>query len=388
MSIKKSESKKRRHKVSLETRFWRKVEKTDFCWLWKGSRRAKSYGLISVNGKPTGAHRVAYELLVGPIPKGRVVRHYVCDNPCCVNPAHLKVGTIADNIQDKVDKGRCRNEKGQSVSQRFWNKVEKQENGCWQWIGVQDSGGYGRFIVNGKPTMAHRYSYEYHIGPIPEGLIVRHYVCDNRACVNPDHLKVGTKADNTRDLKNSGRMAKGAQLSNLTDVAVLKIRQFYRDGTPPKVLAEKFGLRPRSVTSILTGENWPHVAESDGGNILNAYGSDGWKQNIGNSQKGRKFTDEHRKKLSEARKGKVPWNKGVPMSDETKKKVSESKKGQRKGVAFSEEHRQAISKGRKGIVFSDEHLANMSKAQKGKKASEATKAKMSEAQKRRSQIKG
>ena len=73
---------------------------------------------------------MAYELLVGPISKGRVVRHYVCDNPCCVNPAHLKVGTIADNMQDKVDKGRCKNEKGLSVSQRFWSKVEKQTNVC------------------------------------------------------------------------------------------------------------------------------------------------------------------------------------------------------------------------------------------------------------------
>jgi hypothetical protein len=382
MSIKKSESKKRRHSVSLETRFWRKVEKTDFCWLWKGSRRAKSYGLISVNGKPTGAHRVAYELLVGPIPKGQVVRHYVCDNPNCVNPAHLKLGTRADNVRDRMVKGRGRNEKGLSVPERFWSKVQKQTDGCWFWAGVKDAGGYGRFFVGGKLISAHRYSYEYHVEPIPDGLVVRHYVCDNRACVNPDHLKVGTKADNTNDMKRSGRMARGVQLSNLTDVAVLKIRQFYRDGTPPKVLAEKFGLKTGAIAPILTGENWSHVAESDGGNILNEYGSDGWKQNIGNAQKGKTFSEETRRKMSEARKGKVPWNKGVPMTEETKKRVSVAKTGKHTGP-FSDEHRQAISNGKKGVKFTDEHRANISKAQKGRKVSEATKAKMRAAHKKR-----
>lgn len=373
--------KRGRPNVSLETRFWRKVEKTDYCWLWKGSRRAKSYGLISVNGKPTGAHRVAYALLVGPIPEGMVVRHYVCDNPCCVNPAHLKVGTIADNVQDKVDKGRGKNEKGLSVSQRFWSKVQKQADGCWQWIGVKTSGGYGKFAISGKQVLAHRYSYEYHIGPIPEGLIVRHYVCDNAACVNPDHLKIGTKAENTQDLKLSGRMAKGEDLSNLKEEDILEMRQLYRDGIPPKVLAERFGLKPGTIAPIMTGENWSHIAESDGGNIHNEYGSKEWKENVGKGQKGKKFSDETKRKMSEAHKGITTWNKGIPMSAEAKQKLSESKTGVPTGP-FSDEHRQAISNARKGMKFSDEHRANLSKAHRGKKASEETKAKMSASHKR------
>jgi hypothetical protein len=381
MSGKQSKS-RRSHSVSLETRFWRKVEKTDFCWLWKGSRRAKSYGLISVNGKPTGAHRVAYELLVGSIPDGMVVRHYVCDNPCCVNPEHLKLGTRADNARDRAEKGRGRNEKGKSVTKRFWNKIQILENDCWFWTGVKDSGGYGRFTVSGVPTMAHRYSYEYFIEPIPEGLIVRHYVCDNRACVNPEHLKVGTKADNSRDLVRKGRQAKGEDLSNLSENDVLNIRQLYRNGKPPKQIAELFSMRPGSVTSILTGENWPHIAESDGGNILNTYGSDQWKQNIGTAQKGKTFSEETRRKMSEAHLGKTPWNKGVPMTEETKKRVSEATKGTHTGP-FSDEHRQAISNARKGMKFSETHLANLSEAHKGKKHSEETKAKMRAAHKKR-----
>jgi hypothetical protein len=379
----KKQSKRRGgHSVSLENRFWKKVEKTDFCWLWKGSRRARSYGLISINGKPTGAHRVAYELLVGSIPEGQVVRHYVCDNPCCVNPAHLKLGTRADNARDRAEKGRSRNETGQPTKKRFWNKVQILENGCWFWKGVKDSGGYGRFTVNGVSTMAHRYSYEYFIEPIPEGLIVRHYVCDNRACVNPEHLKVGTKADNSRDLVRKGRQAKGEDLSNLSENDVLNIRQLYRNGKPPKQIAELFLIKPGSVVPILTGENWPHVAESDGGNILNTFGSDEWKQNIGNAQKGKTFSEETRRKMSEAKMGKEPWNKGIPMTEETRKTVSEATKGTHTGP-FSDSHRENISKARKGMTFSDEHRANLSKAHKGKKASEETKAKMRAAHKKR-----
>ena len=383
MGSKKSKSRRGKHSVPLETRFWRKVEKTDFCWLWKGSKRSQGYGVISVDGKPTGAHRVAYELLVGPIPKGHVVRHYVCDNPCCVNPAHLKTGTRADNVWDRIAKDRSRNENWQSSEIRFLSKIQKTADGCWFWNGTRSTGGYGTLFVNGKAMAAHRYSYEYHIGPIPKGLVVRHYVCDNAACVNPDHLKLGTKADNTKDLKRSGRMAKGEDLSNLTEVDVFQIRQLYRDGTPPKLIAEKFGIKTGTVSPILTGENWSHVAESDGGNIHNKFGSDEWKQNVGNAQKGKTFSDETKRKMSEAHKGKVPWNKGVPMSEETKQKVSEAKMGQGKGISLSKEHREAMSRGRKGIVFSDEHRANLSKAKKGVKASEETKAMMSESHKRR-----
>ena len=382
MSNKKSKSKNRRHSVSLEKRFWRKVEKTDYCWIWRGSKRSQGYGIISVNGKPTGAHRVAYELLVGPIPKGHIVRHYVCDNPCCVNPAHLKTGTRADNVRDRVLKGRGRNEKGLSTSTRFWNKIRRQADGCWIWVGVKNSGGYGRFTVNGKPTQAHRYSYEYHIGPIPEGLVVRHYVCNNTACVNPDHLKVGTKADNSNDMKRSGRVAKGEDLSNLKEEDILEIRQLYRNGQTPKQIAAQFGLKPGAIAPIMTGENWAHIAESDGGNIHNKHGSKEWRLNVGNAQKGKKFSDETKRKMSEAHKGITTWNKGIPMSAEAKQKLSESKTGVPTGP-FSDEHRQAISNARKGIVFSDEHRANLSKARKGKKLSEETKAKMREAQIRR-----
>ena len=77
----------------------------DQCWPWTGSRLSTGYGQISVAGKTTTAHRVAWEQANGPIPKGLVVCHR-CDNPPCCNPAHLFIGTPKDNTQDMIQKGR------------------------------------------------------------------------------------------------------------------------------------------------------------------------------------------------------------------------------------------------------------------------------------------
>lgn len=87
-------------------RFWSRVSKTDGCWLWTARTQAKrGYGLMWWNGKTTGAHRVSYEIHHGEIHSGSVVMH-TCDTPACVNPAHLVVGTHADNQYDKVRKQR------------------------------------------------------------------------------------------------------------------------------------------------------------------------------------------------------------------------------------------------------------------------------------------
>lgn len=95
---------------SVEDRFWAKVQKTDKCWLWTGFLSKKGYGSIGLGGRGTKrvfAHRFSYELHKGAIPDGLVVMHS-CDNPRCVNPDHLSVGTHKDNTQDMVVKGRAR----------------------------------------------------------------------------------------------------------------------------------------------------------------------------------------------------------------------------------------------------------------------------------------
>lgn len=82
------------------------------CWVWTGNRPSGLYGHFSVNLKSVKAHRWMYEHINGPIPEGLVVRHK-CDNPPCVKPSHLQVGTVADNVRDKFERGRGADRRGE-----------------------------------------------------------------------------------------------------------------------------------------------------------------------------------------------------------------------------------------------------------------------------------
>lgn len=89
-----------------EFRFWSKVEKTDTCWIWGGNKNQDGYGLFYPLSKKTAqAHRFSWSLINGPVPDGLYVCHK-CDNPSCVNPDHLFVGTQTDNMRDCKNKGR------------------------------------------------------------------------------------------------------------------------------------------------------------------------------------------------------------------------------------------------------------------------------------------
>lgn len=94
-------------RIPLLERFKRHVERGKSCWLWTGNRNQAGYGQLRLGrrGGTVSAHRLAWQLFRGPIPDGLIVCHH-CDNPSCVNPDHLFVGTHKDNAQDMIAKGR------------------------------------------------------------------------------------------------------------------------------------------------------------------------------------------------------------------------------------------------------------------------------------------
>lgn len=133
-----------------------------------------------------------------------------------------------------------------------------EETGCWEWSG-NTSGGYGRVRHNGRYIVAHRGSYIIHVGEIPDGLLVCHH-CDNRSCINPDHLFLGTHSENTQDMLNKGRGLTGEKSTSakLCEVDVLLIRDL-ESVKPQQVIADWFGVCQAHVSDIIRRKTWKHI---------------------------------------------------------------------------------------------------------------------------------
>jgi hypothetical protein len=99
-----------RPREDVQERFWSFVHKTNGCWNWTGSN-VRGYGKFMIEKKNLSAHRLSYEFHIGKIPSGHLVCHK-CDNPSCVNPDHLFLGTWKSNVDDMIQKGRRRDSKG------------------------------------------------------------------------------------------------------------------------------------------------------------------------------------------------------------------------------------------------------------------------------------
>jgi len=153
--------------------------------------------------------------------------------------------------------------------ERYANKIEfGAPSGCWLWAGWNNGRGYGRIEVKGKYRKAHREAYEaIHGEGSANGWQVRHK-CDTPECVNPDHLEIGTNADNVRDRQKRGRgfvpRFKGERCWNakLTAEDIMAIRKNYVFRHPEfggAALARRFGVDQTLVSAIVRKKAWRHI---------------------------------------------------------------------------------------------------------------------------------
>lgn len=186
-----------------------------------------------------------------------------CEIPECAKPAPN--GRLCGmHTSRKRRHGTTEPPKGAHASPRvrYERFVIRNAEGCWGWRGAVDKAGYASL----SPFRAHRLSYELFKGPIPEGLSVLHH-CDNPPCTNPDHLFVGTHADNMADATAKGRLlgrpnrprGEAVKNSKLTEEKVRELRRLAAAGWRTVDLAARYGISEDAVWLVKAGKRWAHV---------------------------------------------------------------------------------------------------------------------------------
>lgn len=146
-----------------------------------------------------------------------------------------------------------------TIEERFWAKVGPEtETGCREWTANLCGPGYGQMRRGGPDfnrVMAHRLSYELHYGEIPEGLCVLHK-CDNKKCVNPEHLFLGTHKDNVADMVAKKRHAwrKPPPWTKLSNDDISDIRVLHGFGMTRKAIAKEYGVSRPLISVLVSGK--------------------------------------------------------------------------------------------------------------------------------------
>ena len=134
--------------------------------------------------------------------------------------------------------------------ERFWNKVDKKEDGCWEWTAsVRGYGNlYGQFRLGKRTVSAHRFAYELVVGEIPEGMVLDH-LCRNTKCVNPSHLEPVLQRVNCQ---------RGIA-TPLDETKVKRIREMYEEGKSFREIGREFGVSRVCIDYIVKGKRWNNV---------------------------------------------------------------------------------------------------------------------------------
>lgn len=145
------------------------------------------------------------------------------------------------------------------MSERFFEKIEHiTETGCWIWLAGLDKNGYGILGIDRKTTKAHRFSWAFHFGDAGASHVLHR--CDIRCCVNPNHLFLGSHAENMADMKakNRARGAPGEQnvKAKFTAEQVETIRELISQGFSCNSIAKSLGVVHSTITRIKRGEGW------------------------------------------------------------------------------------------------------------------------------------
>lgn len=220
-----------RSAASGPDRFWSRVDKSGECWLWTACKNPQGYGTLSVGGKPWQAHRYSYHLNVGEIPPGMYVCHH-CDNPACVRPDHLFLGTHQDNMTDKARKGRA-------------PVLAGVENGCAKLTEGQVMDIRRQMASGGSPAAIAR---QFDIAPESVRRIAR-----GKAWM---HLPVLPYNPAPRPSRHGAE----ANNSKLNDDAVREIRQLVAGGgLSQRAIAARFNVDRSLIGLIANRKIWTHI---------------------------------------------------------------------------------------------------------------------------------